>query len=242
MHIYPLAQADWAEHDVDDARLAALQQLAHVHVLFVGRVARNKRQDRVMETFDQYWRCINRHSSLWLVGNDTNDPDYRAELARLHASLASGDHIHFTGKVPDDTLRAFYRGCHVFLCASEHEGFCMPIAQAMAAGLPVIALAAGAVPETLGGAGLLVHTWDTPRVAELLHLVTDPHSAWRSRVIADQRGVIHRFSKEEAARRLTAAVAWLQTGAMTDCVVTLMPTHAHDATVAMSERPHASIT
>jgi glycosyltransferase involved in cell wall biosynthesis len=86
----------------------------------------------------------------------------------------------------------------VFVCASEHEGFCLPIAQAMAVGVPVVAFAAAAVPETMGGAGLLVHDWDVPRVGELVRLLlTEPDL--RARVVAAQRASLDRLRSPRRA-------------------------------------------
>ena len=86
-----------------------------------------------------------------------------------------------------------------------------PNAQAMALDVPVIAYAAAAVPETMGGSGLLVHDWDAPRVAELMHL-TLTEATLRARVLASQRANLQRFTEAEARRRLAAVVAYLQTG------------------------------
>jgi L-malate glycosyltransferase len=227
LHIYPVVQREWLDEGVDEVRLEALRESKDVNILFVGRVARNKRHDRVMETFDHYWRMINRRAKLWLVGNDAADAGYRRELAELHASLASRDHIHFTGKISDVELRAFYRGCHVFLCASEHEGFCVPIAQAMAAGMPVIAFAAAAVPETMGGAGILVHEWDTPRVAELVHIASQDGGRWRTRLIEGQDRAVRRFRADAASGRMAAVVEWMQTGTVSECMRLLMPANSN---------------
>ena len=178
------------------------------NILFVGRIARNKRQDLLIKAFDYYWQHINRHARLWLVGNDSSDPAYRSNLGQLISQMPSGKHITFTSKVSAADLHAYYRGADLFLCASEHEGFCVPIAQAMAYDIPVIAYAAAAVPETLGGTGLLIHTWDSQRVGELIGLMQqDP--VLRQTIIAQQQAVLPRFSAQEAHERLAAVVTFL---------------------------------
>ena len=78
------------------------------------------------------------------------------------------DRFLFTGPVPDEDLAAFYRRADVYVSLSEHEGFCVPLVEAMAADVPVLAYAAGAVPETLGGAGVLFAPKDLEFAAELL--------------------------------------------------------------------------
>jgi glycosyltransferase involved in cell wall biosynthesis len=212
LHVYPVVEAAEIESaPVDAELLAALRQPGRVNLVFVGRVVRNKRQDRLMRLFDSYYREINRRAHLWLVGNDRSDPEYRAELERLRGGLRSGDRITFTGKVSDPAVNAYYRAADVFVCASEHEGFCVPIAQAMALDIPVLAFAATAVPETMGESGLLIHEWDTPRVAELMHLALGDQGL-RERVIVGQRANLKRFSAAEARARLAAVVSFLRTG------------------------------
>jgi glycosyltransferase involved in cell wall biosynthesis len=88
-------------------------------------------------------------------------------VSALAEQLAPGGVI-LTGSIPDAELAARYATADVFVCLSEHEGFCVPIVEAMLAGLPVIAYAAGAVPETMDGAGLLVESTDAIVLAELV--------------------------------------------------------------------------
>ena len=212
IHIYPVIDpSEILQRPYDEALVADLKASECVNVLFVGRIARNKRQDRLMEVFDYYYREINRHARLWLVGDDRFDEGYRDELLRLRLSMAARDRIVFTGKVPDEALLSYYRGADVFLCASEHEGFCVPIAQAMAFNVPVMAYAAAAVPETMGPSGILIHGWDSARVAELMHLAISD-SRLRDQVIGSQRGNLNRFSVGEARSRLRAALGILLDG------------------------------
>ena len=82
------------------------------------------------------------------------------------------EEVVFTGHVDDDELYAYYRVADVFLCLSEHEGFCVPLQEAMHFNLPVIAYDAGAVRETLHGGGLLLQDKRPDLVAELLDRMT----------------------------------------------------------------------
>ncbi len=83
----------------------------------------------------------------------------RAYYAQVRALIAEyrmlPDRFWFTGPVPDEDLAAYYRWADAYVSLSEHEGFCVPLVEAMATDVPVLAYAAGAVPETLGGAGVL---------------------------------------------------------------------------------------
>ena len=212
--IYPAIDAgEIRTQPFDHELLAALQKPNQINILFVGRVVRNKRQDLLLRMFDYYYREVNRQGHLWLVGDDTGDTLYRAELERLREALPSRDHIHFTGKVSEPVVHAYYRAAHTLVSASEHEGFGMPLAQAMALDVPVLAFAAAAVPETMGDAGLLITRWDNARVAELLHLaLTDaPLRQW---IVRSQRENLLRFSAAATRERLAAVVQYLRDGAL----------------------------
>jgi glycosyltransferase involved in cell wall biosynthesis len=210
--LYPVVEpSEIHAQPYDPALLARLRQSGAPNLVFVGRIARNKRQDQVMLVFDHYWREINRAARLWLVGNDRGDAEYRAELERLRNSLPSGKQITFTGKVPDLQVNAYYRAADAFVCASAHEGFCMPIAQAMALDVPVLAYAATAVPETMGGAGVLAQDWQVADVATSLSQILSD-AAFREHLLAGQRTSISRFSLAEARARLAAIVLYLQNG------------------------------
>jgi glycosyltransferase involved in cell wall biosynthesis len=113
--------------------------------------------------------------------------------------------------VSERALWSYLRGADVFVCATEHEAFCLPVAHSMALEVPVVALAATAVPETLGGAGIVVDRWDPTAVASIVHrLVRD--RALRASVIAHQHAALDRFSPTEVRARMTAIVEFLRTG------------------------------
>ena len=95
------------------------------------------------------------------------------------------DEVVFTGHVDDDDLRAYYGVSDLFLCLSEHEGYCVPLLEAMAFGLPVVAYDAGAVAETLRGGGILLRDKRPEAVAELIRLVRGD-AALRSAVLRSQ--------------------------------------------------------
>ena len=217
--IYPIVEpGDLKIQPWDQDLFESLSCSGEVNIVFIGRIAQNKRQDRLMELFNYYWREINPKSRLWLVGSYQSDPTYYTMLEHLQRTLPSGERIHFTGKVADSALYAYYRAADLFVCASEHEGFCVPLAEAMAFDVPVIAYAAAAVPETMDGAGVLIHEWDVPRVAELMHLlVTD--TGLRQRIIEGQRRALMRFSEAEARVRVKAVVEYLLEGTISPMFV-----------------------
>jgi glycosyltransferase involved in cell wall biosynthesis len=142
-----------------------------VNVLFVGRVIPNKRIDDLIRSFAVYQKWLQPRSRLLLVGDTRGFERYLGRLHELVRELQV-EEVVFTGQVDDDDLYAYYRVSDVFLCLSEHEGFCVPLQEAMYFNLPVIAYDAGAVRETLHGGGLLLQDKRPELVAELLDRMT----------------------------------------------------------------------
>jgi glycosyltransferase involved in cell wall biosynthesis len=206
----------------DASLLEHLRSTRQVNILFVSRIARNKRQDRLMQVLDYYYREIDPQVHLWLVGNENSDPAYRAELEELRLSLASRDHIHFTGKISDAQIYACYRAADVFLSASEHEGFGVPLTEAMAFDVPIIAYAATAVPETMGEAGVLIQDWDSLHIAGLIHNL-HKNPAHKEQMFEQQRQNLRRFTSDEAKARLRAVINFLQSGETSPLMEEIQP-------------------
>jgi glycosyltransferase involved in cell wall biosynthesis len=154
------------------------------NILFVGRVIPNKKIDDLIRVFALYQRLFDPKSRLLLVGDHRGHEKYLDRLQEVVGATGAQE-VVFTGQVDDDDLRAAYASADLFLCLSEHEGFCVPLLEAMAFGVPVIAYDAGAVRETLRGGGVLLEEKDPATVAALMHrLGTDP--ALRASVLATQ--------------------------------------------------------
>jgi glycosyltransferase involved in cell wall biosynthesis len=141
------------------------------NVLFVGRIIPNKRIEDLVRSFAVFQKWLRPCSRLLLVGDTRGFERYLDRLQGLVRELGAQE-VVFTGHVDDDELYACYRLADVFLCLSEHEGFCVPLQEAMHFHLPVIAYDAGAVRETLHGGGLLLQDKRPDLVAELLDRVT----------------------------------------------------------------------
>ena len=141
-------------------------------ILFVGRQTPHKRQDEVIRAFVMYRRRHAPEARLVLVGNPLHDR-YRAALQGLADDLAPGAVTIESGLSPEQ-LADRYRSAHAFLCLSEHEGFCIPVLEALHFGVPVIARAVGGIPEVTGDAALLLQDSDDAAVAaELVHLAVN---------------------------------------------------------------------
>ena len=143
-------------------------------VVTVGRIAPNKRLEDVIKGFTLFQRHRAPAASLVIVGSDAGFEGYRRALDVLVARLGARN-VVFTGPVAAETRDAWYDRADAYLSMSVHEGFCAPLIEALARGVPVVARGAGAVPETLDGAGIVVDGADFPLVAEALHEVTSSH-------------------------------------------------------------------
>ena len=178
--------------------------------LFVGRLAPNKCQQDIIKAFALYRRAYDPAARLWLVGGSSSDT-YAAALASFAADAGIGDAVTFTGPVSQQELAARYEAADLFVCLSEHEGFLVPLLEAWQHRLPVIAYAAAAVPETLGGGGLLLSDKTPGTVAAAAARVTsDPglHSA----LVAAGQARLEEFSLERTAARFLQLADELASG------------------------------
>jgi glycosyltransferase involved in cell wall biosynthesis len=156
-----------------DPRVATAYDDEWTNILFVGRVIPNKRPDDVIRFFHAYKTAFNARSRLILAGSYGGFELYLAQLHDLVNRLGAKD-VHILGQVTNEELTALYDVADVFLCASEHEGFCVPIVEAFYKRVPVLAYAATAVPATMDGGGILYESRDPHRVAALIDvLVSD---------------------------------------------------------------------
>ncbi|HEX5473817.1 MAG TPA: glycosyltransferase family 4 protein [Vicinamibacterales bacterium] len=161
------------------------------NVLFVGRVIPNKRFDDVIRAFHVYRTRRNPRSRLLLVGSYSGFERYLAMLQQLVAALGTPD-VHFLGHVSNEELTALYEVGDLFLCASEHEGFCVPIVEAFYKQVPVVAYASSAVPSTMDGAGVLIETKDPFEVAGVIDAVVGSPAA-QDAIVAAQDAALDRL-------------------------------------------------
>jgi glycosyltransferase involved in cell wall biosynthesis len=174
------------------------------NILFVGRVIPNKRIENLIRFFAAYKTRFNPRSRLLVVGAYGGFERYLTMLHQLVASLGVPD-VHFTGHVSNEELRAYYDVSDLFLCASEHEGFCVPLVEAFYARLPVVAFARTAVPATMDGAGVLYDEPDPDQVAALLDLVVGD-AGLQSRILEGQDRALERLRAQDFAGTLLSLV------------------------------------
>ncbi|MDY0296544.1 MAG: glycosyltransferase family 4 protein [Acidobacteriota bacterium] len=164
------------------------------NILYVGRIIPNKRIEEIIRVFHLYQRFFNPDSRLLLVGEYRGFERYLSALQKMVARF-NNPHIFFTGHVPEDELISYFRMAHLYLHMSEHEGFCAPVPESFHLDIPVVAFDAGAVAETMGGGGLLVHRKAPLEIAALCDRVLRDESL-RQRVLESQRRVVQNFRIE----------------------------------------------
>jgi len=182
-----------------------------VNVLFVGRCAPNKRLDDCLTAFWYYHRFVNPDSRFLHAGSFAGtERYYYLLLAQVRDLGLDASSVCFAGAVTQARLNAFYEIADVFLCMSEHEGFCIPLIESMSHNVPVLAYAAGAVPETLDGSGVLFHEKAFDAVAEMIGRLADV-GALRTAVLAQQRDRLARYTRRDPAAELKAILSPLMT-------------------------------
>lgn len=140
------------------------------NIIFTGRVAPNKCHQDIITAFACYKKYYDSKARLFLVGSYNETDTYYRKLKK-YIELLKLEDIVFTGHIKFEEILAYYRVADVFLCMSEHEGFCVPLVEAMFFGVPIIAYNCTAVPITLGDAGILVDKKDSIETAALINKV-----------------------------------------------------------------------
>jgi glycosyltransferase involved in cell wall biosynthesis len=174
------------------------------NIVFVGRVIANKKIEDLICWFHAYHTIFNPRSRLLLVGAQSGFERYVESLHQLVGRLGTSQ-VHFAGHVSDEELVAFYEIADLFLCASEHEGFCVPIVEAFYKQVPVLAYAATAVPSTMDGAGVLFEDRDPLHVAMLMDEVIS-NAALQDRIVDGQLAAVDRLRSKDFAGTLLGFV------------------------------------
>jgi L-malate glycosyltransferase len=178
-----------------------------INILFVGRIVPNKRIEDHIRLAELYKRYVDSYYRFIFVGRHDGVPRYYNAIRALILQYRMlPERFVFTGPVTDRELAAYYRWADVYVSLSEHEGFCVPLVESMAMDVPVLAYAAGAVPETLGGAGVLFSPKDLELAAEMTaSLVYD--RSMRASVLEGQRRRLADFAPARVEARLREVLA-----------------------------------
>lgn len=162
------------------------------NILFVGRVVPNKKHEDLLASFALYKKHFDSNAKLFLVGSFHEQDRYCARLLRYIDQLGLGDDVITPGHITFDEILGYYASADVFLCLSEHEGFCVPLIEAMLFEVPIIAYDSCAVGETLGEGGILMQEKNPLEVAGMLHRVIQDQEL-RKQIIQNQKERMKHF-------------------------------------------------
>lgn len=171
--------------------------------LFVGRIVPNKGIEDLIKLYAHYKKFVSHDCRLIIAGDWSGFERYHGQLLKLIDSIDL-PHVVMPGRVDFSQLLAFYRLASVYISMSKHEGFCVPLLEAMHFDVPVMALSAAAVPETMDGAGVLVNNLEFAEMAEMLDLLAQP-GQFRDRIIESQQNRLQRYREvpfEEHLKRV----------------------------------------
>ena len=191
----------------DETLLDRLRREKGTKLLFIGRVAPNKKQEDIIKVYHQFLRNEDPDAKLYLVGSWQGFEKYYAKLKGFAADLKLTEgQVIFTGRVSEAEKKSYLQGADALVCMSEHEGFCVPLLEAMANDLPVAAYAAAAVPETLGENGLLFREKNYTAIAKELGRLRRDES-FRQSILEYQRERLRQFDPAKTEEKLMALIA-----------------------------------
>jgi glycosyltransferase involved in cell wall biosynthesis len=182
-------------------------QNGHVNICTVGRVAPNKGHPELIAAFAVYHHDYNPNSRLIIVGKqETRLAKYTAVLRALIKRLRLENAVSFTGEVSESRLSAYYRAANLFVTTSQHEGFCVPLVEAMAMKLPIVAYASTAIPETVGPAGIVWEERNPFLIAESINFITSDVSISRNLSVQGWQRYQDLFTSERIKKQFLNAI------------------------------------
>jgi UDP-N-acetyl-D-mannosaminuronic acid dehydrogenase len=174
------------------------------NVVFVGRVAPNKKIEDVISAFAYYREHHDKTARLFLVGAFSPDNKYYLML-REHLRKLGVQDVIFPGHIPFAQILSYYKIADIFLCMSEHEGFCVPLVEAMYFKVPIVAYASTAIPDTLGGSGVLVESKNCAEIAKVMERVVQD-KGYRQQVVEGQSERLKDFDNMKIKKELLKAL------------------------------------
>lgn len=175
-----------------------------VNFLFVGRVTPHKRQEDIIKVF-YYYKLINPKSRLFLAGSYEGCEIYSDYLKKLIQDLNLKD-VHLLGKISFNDLISYYKLADIFICMSEHEGFCVPILESMYFEVPIIAYKSTAIPFTLEDTGILVKEKNYCEIAEMVNVLIEDEEL-RSTLVKKQKDRLENFKREKIISQLESILS-----------------------------------
>ena len=175
------------------------------NIIFLGRLVPNKKQEHILEAFSEYQKKFNKKSRLFLVGNPTGCENYSEKL-KEYAKKLDLKNVIFTGHTRFDEILAYYKISDLFLCMSEHEGFCVPLVEAMFFDLPIVAYASSAIPWTLGGSGFLLNEKTPALTAGVMNAILTDNSL-KNKILKNQQERLSDFNHDKVAEQFWSYIS-----------------------------------
>ena len=171
------------------------------NIISVGRIVPHKKIEEILKVFAYYNECINDNSKLFIIGKyDKSDPYYK--WLQDVINTLNLKNVHFLDDVSDEDLISYYELADIYIILSEHEGFCIPLVESMTKKVPILAYSAGAIPETLGDAGVLLEEKNHVEIAEMIHLIVNDQKIREKIVIGQNKRLQNLDSKKIASEFL----------------------------------------
>ena len=191
----PFNQADQLLAEPADLEVLNEYDDASVNLLTVGGVRPNKGHADLIEAFALYYYTFHGQARLFIVGakDDVFKP-YAASLRKLMDAWSIASRIVFTGEVSIDSLKSYYLLADAMLMTSEHEGFSVPLVEAMAMKVPIVAYASTAIPETAKDAALIWNERDPFLMAQSIAFLQENEAARMELVYRGSQRYTERFS------------------------------------------------
>lgn len=172
------------------------------NILFVGRISPNKKQEDVIRAFAEYQNTYNPNSRLIFVGGGAGGASGKYwDLLDFYQKKLEVKNVVYESDLKFAEIVAMYNVADVFVCMSEHEGFCIPLVEAMHFEVPVIAYAAAAVPDTMDGAGVVLES-KSPRLVAMWMDQLITNTAIRKEIVEKQNQVIEKYDLKCAKQEM----------------------------------------
>lgn len=186
-------------------------QNGDVNICSVGRVAPNKSHPALIQAFGAYHHDYNSKSRLIIVGKEeTRLARYSALLREMVRRLDLQRAVTFAGEVSDNALKAYYNVADLFVTTSEHEGFCVPLVEAMALNVPIVAYASSAIPETVGSAGVVWEERNPYLLAESINAIISDRALGKGLSLMGWRRYQELFTNERIEERFVSVLKKLE--------------------------------
>jgi glycosyltransferase involved in cell wall biosynthesis len=195
---------------VNEDLLRRLIADTRLQLFFVSRFAPNKGHLFLVDVLREYVERFGPNVILNVAGvlSSGCKPYYDSVLSKIDAAGLTNN-FRYLGALSDVDLMSYFMGSDVYLCCSEHEGFCVPIIEAQWLCLPVVARAAGAIPETAGGGEQAILGEDPKEYAAVLHRIHSDPEYRRSLIINGRRNFLSRFTQDQIEQQFFSALAEL---------------------------------